>query len=564
MTEAALTRVPSSLVTKAHYPNYLLQTGVLYILSLREGLQGIIEVEEEEDCITAEKGFILICQMLSPLINQSGLLFDNLSKVLTPIYDGDDGYNGSTIIPQFSPISNHGNIVLNNIEYTFYVIRLMLGIFTFVGNGLTMLAFYKFQYLRSITNIFIISLAFSDFLSSFVPLMYLLLKEMGRNNAFWLPICYVSETVNTISSLSNIFGIMMVTVDRYLYIAHPYIYHKLSSPHALSIIVCVWVYVISVCSFGMGFWSTYKPWKECKYAQLLNPDFLYWCLGSHWVILTLAVIILYCCIAGIALKHRRQIENQQFVLGELKPRVRIGTVSGEGKKNCENTSSTENKSQFENDQGNETTDDNKKNDDVANCNDNMTESDIDNDNGKQVGQGKEKGQQDTDDDINETIMKQATVNISQTTSGIQQHDQDMGLDIETNRPPLNTKSNEAKNMNISQIKNPGTVKTSKRQQNRVTKMIGLVLGVYLASYLPSVFILPFIIQLVYTKRLQRSIMSKLFAILWWTNCWINPVIYAGKSPEFRRAYKKLLHMKGQESNSVSWQATNSMNGNQMT
>ena len=104
-------------------------------------------------------------------INQSGLIFSNHTAILPTIYDANNVSNNST----FSNILSHSfviNIVfLNNIEYAYYVIRLLLGIFIFFGNGLTIMSFFKFEYLRSITNVFVTSLAFSDFLSSFILLL---------------------------------------------------------------------------------------------------------------------------------------------------------------------------------------------------------------------------------------------------------------------------------------------------------------------------------------------------------------------------------------------------------
>ncbi len=84
-------------------------------------------------------------------------------------------------------------------------------------------------------------------------------------------------------------------------------------------------------------------------------------------------------------------------------------------------------------------------------------------------------------------------------------------------------------------------KTNEKQKgNKITKMIGLVLSVYLISYVPQFLVFPLFI---YYSGYAIFVFDMFLSILWWTNAWANPVIYAWKMLEFRKAFKKILHLK---------------------
>ena len=79
-----------------------------------------------------------------------------------------------------------------------------------------------------------------------------------------------------------------------------------------------------------------------------------------------------------------------------------------------------------------------------------------------------------------------------------------------------------------------------RSQKKIAKMMFTVLASYLLSYLPQFLFA----QLLQNKRTEpRVIMERIASLIFYTNSFANPIIYAWKSQEFKRAFKKILHMK---------------------
>ena len=79
-----------------------------------------------------------------------------------------------------------------------------------------------------------------------------------------------------------------------------------------------------------------------------------------------------------------------------------------------------------------------------------------------------------------------------------------------------------------------------RQQTKIAKMMGTVLGTYFACYIPQG------IGIGIQGSAQTSFWlhyEKLQVIVYWANIWLNPLIYAWKSEDFRVAFRKLLGFK---------------------
>ena len=82
---------------------------------------------------------------------------------------------------------------------------------------------------------------------------------------------------------------------------------------------------------------------------------------------------------------------------------------------------------------------------------------------------------------------------------------------------------------------------------RITKMVAMVLGIYLIGVACMIAIA---IVNNRTSGQMLFFLDRGLSILWWTNCWANPFIYAWKSREFRSAFRKLLRFRQHPSGSA--------------
>lgn len=318
--------------------------------------------------------------------------------------------------------------------YVYIVIRLLIGLLICGGNALTIVAVIKFQYLKSNTNYLITSLACADLTASAMPLFFTTL-HFTKGMAYWTYLCLIGEIINIITFLSNIFSILWISVDRYIFITRPLRYDMIvTKARTLLLVVLTWLYVLILTSLGVLLGSKLVHGMPCSYVVLLSRDVLIG-LEAHFVTITITMTVLYCIIGYVAWGQAKKDRMQNATSASL------------------------------------------------------------------------------DSEMCSTSMCVSTINEDNKCSFPQ-----------------------------------GNLKEAKKQhqhQHMVTKMMSMVLGIYLASYIPSMA--SAVVLLLYPLPVT-FIVHKVSTILWWTNAWLNPFIYAWKHADFRRAFKTLLHIKSNRTN----------------
>ena len=73
---------------------------------------------------------------------------------------------------------------------------------------------------------------------------------------------------------------------------------------------------------------------------------------------------------------------------------------------------------------------------------------------------------------------------------------------------------------------------------KVTKTMGLVIGVYLGTWLPIIIIAPMARD---DSPATVQWLDTAATWLWLCNAFINPIIYAFRFSDFKRAFNKLLY-----------------------
>ncbi|GCB75966.1 C-C chemokine receptor type 4-like [Scyliorhinus torazame] len=98
---------------------------------------------------------------------------------------------------------------------SFYGVVLMLSL---IGNGLVLLVLVKYEYLKSITNIFILNLAISDLLSTICLPFWAIHHLNGW--IFGVAMCKLINGMFYIGFYSGIMFLTLMTIDRYLAVVH--------------------------------------------------------------------------------------------------------------------------------------------------------------------------------------------------------------------------------------------------------------------------------------------------------------------------------------------------------
>ena len=74
---------------------------------------------------------------------------------------------------------------------------------------------------------------------------------------------------------------------------------------------------------------------------------------------------------------------------------------------------------------------------------------------------------------------------------------------------------------------------------RIVRMMAMVPGIFVICTSPCV-VLAYIAITTGQERFHTS--YRVGALLWWTQSWVNPIIYAWENAHFRRAFKTALHL----------------------
>lgn len=104
------------------------------------------------------------------------------------------------------------------------------------GNGLVILAFYRFHQLRTVTNYFVVSLAVADILVALLSMpcwMYIRLSatsKIPRQKQMDTVLYYSWQYVDILCSTASIVNLCVISVDRHLAINSPLTYHSRMTP----------------------------------------------------------------------------------------------------------------------------------------------------------------------------------------------------------------------------------------------------------------------------------------------------------------------------------------------
>ncbi|KAK6169096.1 hypothetical protein SNE40_020214 [Patella caerulea] len=200
--------------------------------------------------------------------------------------------------------------VNSNIEnILFSVLYALMSVFICGGNILTIVAVWKTRVLRTIPNMFVVSLAVADLIvgglvvpmqsMSFVPT----LSDIIRTNTY---ACIIHFEIFNISVSLSIVFMMTIAFDRVLYIGYPFYYQTMVTFNRAKIII----FAGSVISFGFGALPllsySMDACSACAMFGKTRFDFeLYWNLVSFGIVCVLTSIC-YGYIFKIARRQRIQ------------------------------------------------------------------------------------------------------------------------------------------------------------------------------------------------------------------------------------------------------------------
>ncbi|GAB1607809.1 octopamine receptor Oamb-like [Argonauta hians] len=128
------------------------------------------------------------------------------------------------------------------------VILSSVNILVIAGNILVIVTVAKYKKLRSVTNLFIVSLAFADLFLGIAILPFAIMFELLRWWIFGNAWCSMWLAIDVWLSTASILNLMAISLDRYIAVMHPIRYPTLMSRKRAKILIAVvWIVAFVVC-----------------------------------------------------------------------------------------------------------------------------------------------------------------------------------------------------------------------------------------------------------------------------------------------------------------------------
>ena len=214
-----------------------------------------------------------------------------------------------------------------------YFISACLGIIitiSIIGNLMVCFAFKVNKNLRTVSNFFILSLAVSDMITTIFVMpwdMEIILKKdyWSYGNTF----CKFYTTVYLLSAPASTVNLLAVSIDRYRLIRDPFAYKRQTTPfRAMIMIMLIWVYSTLMAFLPLMGWKDTSPWpsnnndeRNCTTSNSTIPTCSFdiaWAYSImmsvlNFVIPPLIMTVIYFKIYQIARGHIRRIHRFESI-----------------------------------------------------------------------------------------------------------------------------------------------------------------------------------------------------------------------------------------------------------
>ncbi|XP_038118320.1 dopamine D2-like receptor isoform X2 [Culex quinquefasciatus] len=473
------------------------------------------------------------------------------------------------------------------------LILVLFPILTLFGNVLVILAVCRERTLQTVTNYFIVSLALADLLVAVVVMPFAVYVLV--NGAWTLPnfVCDFYIAMDVICSTSSIFNLVAISIDRYIAVTQPikYAKHKNSRRVCLTILL-VWAISAAIGSpIVLGLNNT--PDRVPDLCVFYNSDFIVYSSLSSFYIPCIIMVFLYW---NIFKALRKRAKKQRAA---RKPHISEITAGGSLMENTVAKLATETHLDGSTKSGgsckilpdepptNTASGSNEEDDDNAGVVAQITtttqipsDPNGNHDSGyapSSVGDAlaanaTPPGSPNVANAATIIVNKNATLRsrngsprkeasvtlkpLSLVRCGVQQ-----ALTLNRNDSTLSTNSNSrdgtlkdkkgaqqaASRFTIYKVNKASKKKREKssaKKERKATKTLAIVLGVFLFCWVPF-----------FTCNIMDAMCTKLnmdcqpgvtaFILTTWLgymNSFVNPVIYTIFNPEFRKAFKKIMHI----------------------
>lgn len=197
--------------------------------------------------------------------------------------------NGTVLdIVRNANLSEEGNATVASDESAHLqhaALGVLLGFFCFAtvfGNVLIMVSVAKEQYLHTVTNYFIASLATADCLVGAVVMPFSAIHEiMDKYWIFGQDLCDVWHSIDVLASTASILNLCVISLDRYWAITDPISYPcRMTQARATTLIAVVWVCSALISFPAIAWWRAVTKLPPAAFQCAFTDDVGYLVFSS--------------------------------------------------------------------------------------------------------------------------------------------------------------------------------------------------------------------------------------------------------------------------------------------
>ena len=198
-----------------------------------------------------------------------------------------------------------------------HVLHPIICILCAFGNILVMICVIKFQWIRTPTNLYVLLLAFFDFMMGIPVYIAVLTQDFilgtyGNSRIGYQISCQILGVLLAFAAFGDLMCILIITVERFLYINVPLKYESIHTMTRAKCICFVCVLCCTTFAFGGILSKPFDPTSYCTLPNTMNEIFIYYIYFPLFIVSLVIVIILYGKTAYIACKARK--DTRSFTL----------------------------------------------------------------------------------------------------------------------------------------------------------------------------------------------------------------------------------------------------------
>ena len=197
-------------------------------------------------------------------------------------------------------------------NWLYFTLRLIQGFISLSANLLTIVVILKFPELRrSCTNYFVASLAIADAFSGLLTFIQIgTIYIFHPHTDSWISACNFELFINLSSLFGNLYGMLSITVDRFIYIQWPLNYYSIVTPaRSLSVLFCIWAFIILQVLLSLVFGSKLTYGIPCRYSIVLVSTLYTVQINVQFYAITVTIVMIYILIGLLVNKLARQVGN---------------------------------------------------------------------------------------------------------------------------------------------------------------------------------------------------------------------------------------------------------------